>query len=140
MSSITSTSTSTTPSTTSKQSDVRLFGTHKQILGEGPFYDHVRNRFYQVDIKGKKVIRLELSANVSLPVQFQHKNRHFSEVVSFVIPLREPHFDVVVIGVRNHILIYDFEQDRVIRRLDFSTLLKGILTKYALFYFIFIDN
>lgn len=105
--------------------DVRLFGTHQQILGEGPFYDHARNRFYQVDIKGKKVIRLNLSSDVSLPVQFQHQTRNFSEVVSFVIPLQEPNGDLMVVGARNQILIYDFENDRIVRQLDFSNILKG---------------
>lgn len=116
-----------------RQWDVRLFGTSKQILGEGPFYDRINQRFYQVDIKGKKVIRFDLRHDVSLSVQFPHESRAFANVVSFVIPLRAPNSSLILIGVRNQIIIYNFDLESVVRQLDFSHLLRRKLFSFLLF-------
>ena len=108
------------------QWSVHLLGPHQQVslLGEGPFYDHTKHFFYQVDILGKRVIRIDLTQQVTDSSQLVHEVRELPDLVSFVIPFAHNR-DLLLISLRNKLAVYHFEENRILKSLDFSHLLKS---------------
>lgn len=65
-------------------------------LAEGPSWDHERDLFYWVDIRGRRVLRTDLSGDI--------RSFDMPQEVGFVVPARDGGF---VVGLRNGLFYYD---------------------------------